>query len=600
MNVPRHHGALELGLIGNCHVAALVNTLGQLVWWCYPNFDGDPAFSRLLAGDEEKGFSDCLLDGMSSSHSEYVRNTAIICTTLEDAAGNAVRITDFAPRFTQYGRQFRPAQLCRLIEPLRGLPRVTLRIRPTHHYGKPCTAFSGSNHILYVGGENTIRLTTDAPLSYIQRETPFVLRRPISMVIGLDEPLDNAPGEVVKTFLKHTFTYWYEWVRALAIPFEWQEVVIRAAITLKLCSFEETGAVIAAVTTSIPEAPDSGRNWDYRYCWLRDAYFVIMALNRLGATKTMERYVDFIATVASGNADLKPLYGIVPDLDLTERIEPDLAGFLGHGPVRVGNQAVEQIQHDVFGSVVLAVAQSFVDQRLPNPGDEGMLRILEPLVARAARLAFEPDAGIWEYRGRQRVHTHSALLCWAACDRVGHISERLGLSQTADQWRKEAKRLREVILRDAWSDSRQTFTGTFGHDALDASVLLMSELGLINAKDPRFVATVECIGRELNVNGHLLRYATADDFGLPETAFMVVKFWYLDALAAIGRREEARELYCELIGARNTYGLLSEDIHPQTGEMWGNIPQTYSMAGLINSAMRLSMSWEEGLCRDSW
>ena len=594
----RHNGALELGLIGNCQVAALVNLRGQLVWWCYPNFDGDPAFSRLVAGDEEKGFSDCLLDGMCSSHSEYLRNTAIISTTLEDAAGNVVRITDFAPRFTLYGRQFRPAQLCRLIEPLHGLPRVTLRIRPTHHYGKPCSAVAGSNHIRYLGGDETIRLTTDAPLSYIQRETPFVLRRPISMVLGVDEPLDDAPEEIVKGYLKHTYTCWYDWVRALAIPFEWQEVVIRAAITLKLCSFEETGAIVAAVTTSIPEAPGSQRNWDYRYCWLRDAYFVIMALNRLGATKTMERYVDFIATVASGDADLRPLYGIVPDMDLSERVEADLAGFLGHRPVRIGNKAVEQMQHDVFGSVVLAVAQSFVDERLPNPGDVGMLRLLEPFAARAARLAFAPDAGIWEYRGRQHVHTHSALVCWAACDRVGHISARLGLGEAAGAWREEARRLRERILQDAWSEKRQCFTGTFGHDALDASVLLMSELGIIDARDPRFIATVDCIGRELNVNGHLLRYATADDFGVPETAFLVVKFWYLDALAAIGRRDEARVLYSELVAARNNYGLLSEDIHPQTGEMWGNIPQTYSMAGLINSAMRLSISWEEGLCRD--
>jgi GH15 family glucan-1,4-alpha-glucosidase len=429
------------------------------------------------------------------------------------------------------------------------------------------------------------------------QETPFALKHPVSLVMGVDEPLDESPEQVVRSFLERTRAGWYEWVRSLAIPFEWQDVVIRAAITLKLCSFEETGAIIAAVTTSVPEAPGTQRNWDYRYCWLRDAYFVVLALNRLGATKTMERYVDFITTVAVEGAELRPLYGVVPAMDLTERIEPDLAGFLGHAPVRVGNQAVEQVQHDVFGSVVLAVLQSFVDQRLPHPGDEGMLRLLESLAERAARNAFVPDAGIWEYRGRQRVHTHSAMLCWAACDRVARIAARLGHGESAARWRKEATRIREGILREAWSERRQSFTGSFGVDDLDASVLLMHELGLIEADDPRFVATVDCIGRELNVNGHLLRYAAADDFGVPETAFLVVKFWYLDALAAIGRRDQARELYAELLAARNSFGLLSEDLHPHTGEMWGNIPQTYSMAGLINTAMRLSMSWEEGLCR---
>lgn len=593
----KHNGALDLGLIGNCRVAALVNRQARLVWWCYPNFDGDPAFSRLLAGDEEKGFCDVLLDGMVSSHSEYQPNTAIIRTTLTDAAGNAVRITDFAPRFLQYGRYFRPAQLCRLVEPVQGLPRVTLRMRPTHHYGKPCEAVAGSSHIRYLGGDQALRLTTDAPLSYVMQETPFALKHPVSLVMGVDEPLDESPEQVVRSFLERTRAGWYEWVRSLAIPFEWQDVVIRAAITLKLCSFEETGAIIAAVTTSVPEAPGTQRNWDYRYCWLRDAYFVVLALNRLGATKTMERYVDFITTVAVEGAELRPLYGVVPAMDLTERIEPDLAGFLGHTPVRVGNQAVEQVQHDVFGSVVLAVLQSFVDQRLPHPGDEGMLRLLESLAERAARNAFVPDAGIWEYRGRQRVHTHSAMLCWAACDRVARIAARLGHGDSAARWRKEAMRIREGILREAWSERRQSFTGSFGVDDLDASVLLMHELGLIEADDPRFVATVDCIGRELNVNGHLLRYAAADDFGVPETAFLVVKFWYLDALAAIGRRDQARELYAELLAARNSFGLLSEDLHPHTGEMWGNIPQTYSMAGLINTAMRLSMSWEEGLCR---
>ncbi len=594
------HGGLELGLIGNSRVAALVNRLGSLVWWCYPNFDGDPVFSRLLAGDEDKGSFDCRLEGMVDARSDYLRNTAVIRTTLTDGAGNAVRITDFAPRFRLYGRNFQPAQLCRLIEPVNGLPRITLRLRPTHGYGLPRRAVAGSNHIRYLGAEDAVRLTTNAPLSYLERETPFALTRPLHMVIGVDEPLEGATDAVVADFLKRTADYWHDWVRTLAVPFEWQEVCIRAAITLKLSSYEETGAIVAALTTSIPEAPGSGRNWDYRYCWLRDAYFVIQALNRLGATRTMERYVDFIATVASGGADLKPLYGIVPDLDLTERIEPNLAGYLGDGPVRVGNQAAEQVQHDVYGSVVLAVAQTFFDERLPAPGDAGMFRRLEPLAERAAKLAFEPDAGIWEYRGRQRLHTHSALLCWVACHRMGLIARRLRLATEAGRWEAEAQRLRERILREAWSECRQCFTGTFGHDSLDASVLLMHEMGLIAADDPRFIATVEVIGRELDNNGHLMRYSAPDDFGTPETAFLVVKFWYLDALAAIGRRDEARALYDDLVALRNRYGLLAEDVHPQDGRLWGNIPQTYSMAGLINTAMKLSRSWEEGMCQGSW
>ncbi|MEZ5730554.1 MAG: glycoside hydrolase family 15 protein, partial [Burkholderiaceae bacterium] len=272
-----------------------------------------------------------------------------------------------------------------------------------------------------------------------------------------------------------------------------------------------------------------------------------------------------------------------------------LQGYLGQGPVRVGNQAAEQIQYDVYGSIVLAVAQSFVDQRLPHTGDEGLYRRLAPLGEHAYARAFTPDAGIWEFRGRTQIHTHSVLLCWVACDRLARIAARLALTEEAGVWHRRAAEIRERLLREAWNESLGAFAGTLGGDYLDASVLLMHELGLVEATDPRFVGTVDAIGEKLSVNGHLLRYAIHDDFGMPETAFLVVKFWYLDALAAMGRRDEARALYAQVLGMRNSYGILSEDVHPLTGQLWGNIPQTYSMAGIVNSAMRLSRSWEEGL-----
>ncbi len=587
---------LDLGLIGNGRVAALINPLGRLVWWCYPRFDSNPVFSKLLAGDEDKGFADVVLDGISERSSDYLRNSAVICTELRDEQGNAVRITDFAPRFKLYGRIFRPAQLIRIIEPIAGVPRITLRVRPTRDYGVPSVGTAGSNHISYPLGNDSFRLTTDAPLSYVQDETPFALMRPVTMVFGPNESFDDAPDSTAQDFLKRTLDYWRDWVRALAVPFEWQSAVIRSAITLKLCSFEETGAIVAAHTTSVSEAPGSERNWDYRYCWLRDAYFVVQALNRLGATRTMEGYIGYIATVAAGAPeDIKPLYGVVPNAPLEERVAPDLAGYLGQAPVRVGNQAAEQNQHDVYGSIVLAVMQSFMDERLPERGDEGLFRRLEPLGELAAKLAFEPDAGIWEYRGRRRVHTHSAILCWVACDRLSRIAIGLGLQPEGSRWRQEADRIRSRILTECWSEKRQAYIAAIGSEDLDASVLLMHDLGILDASDPRFISTVECIGRELNRNGHMLRYAAADDFGEPETAFLVIKFWYLDALASIGRDDEARELFESLLASRNCYGLLSEDLHPETGVLWGNIPQTYSMAGIVNSAMRLSKSWEEGI-----
>jgi GH15 family glucan-1,4-alpha-glucosidase len=593
--------ALDLALIGNCRVAALVNGTGRIVWWCFPGFDSNPVFCRLLAGEEEKGFCDVVVADLASANAGYVRNTAILETELEDRHGGRVRITDFAPRFHRYERIFRPPQLVRRITPVAGLPRITIRVRPCHSYGRPVTGLSvGSNHIRYQGAEPVLRLTTDAPLSYIVQETSFPLTRPLTLILGPDDPFESAVDQTGREFEEHTSDYWYGWVRSLAVPFEWQSAVTRAAMTLLLCSFEETGGIVAAHTTSIPEAPGSGRNWDYRYCWLRDAYFVVEALNRLGTTETMEAYINYIITVAADlQAPLRPVHGIVPGIELDEKISPDLAGFLGHGPVRIGNAAALQDQHDVYGSVVLATTQMFVDERLPRMGDEALFRRLEPLGERAMRLALTPDAGIWEYRERSRVHTHSAALCWAACHRLSLIAGRLGIDDRAAFWRDQAAALREPILSRAWNPARGAFTGVLDGQELDASVLLLADLGLVAATDSRFVSTCDAIGRELRRNGRIMRYTNDDGFGTPKTAFLVCSFWYIDALAAIGRRAEARSLFIDLLAHRNAFGLLSEDIHPETGALWGNIPQSYSMAGIINSAMRLSVRWEDVWCRAS-
>jgi GH15 family glucan-1,4-alpha-glucosidase len=593
--------ALDLAIIGNCRIAALVNPTGRIVWWCFPRFDSDPVFCRLLAGDEEKGFCDVVLADMVQSRSAYVRNTPIVETVLEDSHGGRLRITDFAPRFRMFERTFRSPLIVRRIEPLAGMPRIQIRVRPTHAYGKPTLGHSiGSNHIRYRGSDEVLRVSTDAPLSYITQETAFPLTRPLALFLGPDEPFDGVIEQTAREFEANTRDHWQAWVRSLAVPYEWQEAVIRAAITLQLCSFEETGAIVAAHTTSIPEAPNSGRNWDYRYCWLRDSYFVVQALNQLSDTQTMESYLDYVTTVAAQlNAPLGPVHSIVPGEALEEVVAERLSGFLGMGPVRVGNDAALQEQHDVFGSVILAATQMFIDERLPRMGDETLFRRLEPVGELAFDTALKPDAGIWEYRGRERINTYSAALCWAACDRLGQIAGRLGLAPRWRYWTRKANALRKEIRRRAWSVEKGCFVGALDDPELDASVLRLAEIGLVRPRDPRFVKTCEVIGERLVRNGRVMRYTADDDFGAPETAFLACNFWYLEALAAIGRRDEAREFFVGLLERRNSFGLLSEDIHPQTGALWGNIPQTYSMAGIINSATRLSEKWEDSWCRVS-
>ena len=592
---------LDLAVIGNCRTAALVDPAGRILWWCFPRFDSNPAFCRLLSGAEEKGFCDLVVADLAHASAAYVRNTPILETELEDRNGARLRVTDFAPRFERFERIFRPPQIVRRIVPLSGMPRITLRVRPAHAYGRPASENSlGSNHIRYQGTGDVLRLSTDAPLSYIAQETTFPLTRPLTLILGPDEPFQSDIETTAREFEDRTRDYWQWWVRSLAVPFEWQSAVTRAAITLKLCSFEESGGIVAAHTTSVPEAPGSGRNWDYRYCWLRDAYFVVEALNRLGTTQTMESYINYVTTVtADPSAPLRPVHAIVPSTLPEEQIAPQLAGFLGEGPVRVGNEAALQDQHDVYGSVVLATTQMFVDERLPRMGDATLFRRLEALGEQASKLALKPDAGLWEYRGRARVHTHSAALCWAACDRLSQIADRLGIADRAHYWTAQSEGLRDQILKRAWNEKKGAFVGALEGDELDASVLLLGDLGLVAAKDPRFARTCEAIGHELKRDGRIMRYTSEDDFGHPETAFVVCNFWYIDALAALGRREEARAMFMDLLDRRNSFGLLSEDIHPATGELWGNFPQTYSMAAIINSAMRLSVKWEDVWSRAS-
>lgn len=588
---------LELGLIGNCSISALVDPRGRIVWSCMPRFDGDPVFCALLGNEQGvRGAFAIELQNLARSEQRYLRNTAILVTTLYDHTDGVVEITDFAPRFNQFGRTFCPMMIVRRVRPLSGSPVIRIRLGPTHDYGAgvPTLTF-GSNHIRYVSPQLVLRLTTDASITAVLEQTPFVLERDVTLMIGPDETVPEAPGEIGQRFFGETRNYWQDWVRFLGIPFEWQDAVIRAAITIKLAAFDDTGAIVAAMTTSLPEAPDSGRNWDYRYCWLRDSYFVVAALNRLSVTRTMERYLRYIVNIAANlsGGRLQPVYGINGHADLEESIVSGLPGYLGMGPVRTGNAAYQQVQNDVYGAVVLAATHMFFDERLDRPGNEGLFRRLEALGEMARAVYSQPDAGIWELRNAARIHTFSSVMCWVACDRLTRIAVRLGLNDRAHYWRGHADVIHRAVCENAWDAKQQSFVESFGGKELDASLLLLHELGFLAADDPRFAGTVAAVERHLKRGDFVFRYTQRDDFGEPQTAFVVCTFWYIDALAALGRREEARALFDTLLICRNSLGLLSEDIDPASRRLWGNFPQTYSMVGLINSAMRLSKSWEE-------
>ncbi len=590
--------SLELGVTGNCIISALVDRRARVVWSCLPRLDGDPVFHALVDGDNgdaARGFWSIELGGFERSEQEYRPNTAVLVTRLYSSNGSAIEVTDFCPRFERGNRMFRPQMLVRRVRTLAGTPRICVRLRPSFGYGaiKP-EVTHGSNHVRYVSPDRVLRLTTDAPASYVLSETPFLLETSVDFVLGADESLVDGAHRTARSFQEETESYWRQWTHRLAIPPEWQDAVMRAAITLKLCTFEETGAIVAAMTTSIPEAPASGRNWDYRYCWLRDAFFVVRALNSLAEVETMEHYLRYLANIVGQAPDghLQPVYGIALEQRLEERVIGTLAGYRGMGPVRVGNQAFEHLQHDVYGNVVLAAAQSFFDRRLLRPAtDQDYLR-LERLGEQAYRVYATPDASMWELRTRERVHTSSALMCWAACDRLGRIAAHRALPDRARLWAERAAEIRAAIESRAFDAARGSFVDSFGGSDVEAGLLLMAEVGFLPPADPRFAGTVAAIEGRLRRGPHLFRYAAADDFGLPTTAFNICTFWYIDALARIGRAAEARELFEGMLASRNHLGLLSEDISPESGEHWGNYPQTYSLVGIINAAMRLSRGWE--------
>jgi GH15 family glucan-1,4-alpha-glucosidase len=588
---------LDLAPIGNCSVSALIDRQGRYVWACAPRVDGDPVFSALMNGEApEHGFWTIELDGLASVEQSYIRNTPVLRTVLTAEDGAAVEVLDFAPRHLKHSRTYRPLAFGRIVRPVQGAPRIRIRLRPSAGWGaRRADRTSGSNHIRYLCSDVTLRLTTDCPITHVLEERTFRLERPLAFFLGPDEGFDQEVGPGVQAALDRTVAYWKDWVRTLYLPLDWQEAVIRAAITLKLCAYEETGAIVAAMTTSVPEFPESGRNWDYRYCWIRDAYYTVRALNRLGAVDILENYLVYLRNLvdASAGGHVQPVYGVGLEAGIEERIVTSVEGYRGMKPVRVGNQAHEHLQHDVYGQIVLPLVQSFYDCRLLRPGSCDDFYALEKVGERAFAMHDQVDAGLWEFRTIARVHTYSSVMCWAACDRLAKAAKRLELADRAAFWAERAQIIRERIEAEAFLPDEGRFGASFGGRELDASLLQLVDLGFLEPSDPRQVATFEAIERDLKKGPFLFRYVEPDDFGEPETAFNFCTFWFIEALHLNGRTEEAREIFDQMLARRTNAGLLSEDIALETGELWGNYPQTYSLVGIINCAVLLSRSWTD-------
>jgi GH15 family glucan-1,4-alpha-glucosidase len=582
----------DLGLIGNCQFSALVARDGDVVWCALPRFDSEPVFARLL--DEQRGGNFRIAPASGGTGTQrYLQNTNVLETTFRGEDW-AFRVLDFAPRFVQDDRTFRPTTLVRVVEPLAGSPRVVVTCEPVLGWSQvPPARTEGSNHVRFEGYARPLRLTTDVPLSYLGGQ-PFVLTERRHLALTWGQPVEGGLSGTCARFLSETERYWRRWVKQCDIPPLFQDAVIRSALVLKLHCFEDTGAIVAATTTSIPEHPGSGRTWDYRYCWLRDAYYVLDALRLLGHFEERESFVQFLLDVAGGAPDLslRPLYRVDGRSDLSESAQSSWSGYEGHGPVRVGNLAAVHVQNDVFGELVLALAPVFLDQRFQAEQTGAVLDLVTRLARKGVASAGTPDAGIWEYRSTWTPQTFSSLMSWAGADRMRRIA-RLHAPALEPEFAAAADRLRGEITERTWDEQLGSFVGSYGRRDLDASILQMTILGFLPREDARLARTVDRIAADLGNNGWLMRYRRDDGLGMPHAAFVLCTFWHVQALAALGRTSEANDVMQHALAARSPLGLLAEHFDPVERRLWGNFPQAYSHVGLIHAAFAASPSWAE-------
>ncbi len=581
------------GIIGNCQILALINDHASVDWLCFPRFDSPSVFAKLL--DENQGGSFSIQpETTECKHQQYyLRNTNILITRFETSEG-IFEVHDFAPRFLLQDRYFKATAIYRIVRVISGSPSIIIKCDPKLNYAREqVKPVLGSNHINF---SQELRLTSSAPLSYIQEQQAFKIHNDQYFVLTWGETLEADLKFTAEEFYERTKNYWQLWVKHCSIGLIYQDACIRAALALKLHYFQDTGAFIAAATTSIPEAPHSGRNWDYRFCWLRDAYFTMLALDALGHFEEKEQFTKYLNNIIhfdhkmelSQDAGLQPVYSISGDRELTESTLDHLSGFKGNQPVRIGNAAYTHKQFDVYGEMVLCLTPIFFDRRLISYDLKTLFVDFKFLVEKSIQLFKQPDAGIWEFRSEESIHTFSQVFCWAAVDRGAKVALHMGYKDLAEEWQAKAKEMQETILKEAWSEDEQMFTQRFQGHTADASNLLMFQLGIIDAKDPRFISTVKRYGEILRKDDYIFRYVTADDFGFPQTSFTICTFWYISALIAIDEVTEARRLYENLLNKTNHLGLLSEDIDPATDSLWGNFPQTYSLVGIILVAQQLA------------
>lgn len=581
------------GIVGNCNISAYINHNGSIDWLSLPRPDSAPVFGKLL--DEDAGHFSIEVKDTDESRQNYLENTNILQTQYLSSNKTVLNVFDFCPRFRQHERMFRPSMLIRIFEPTEGAA-IKLNCKVTNGWKKEVVKGSkGNSHLRFELENGTLRLLTNIPLTYLLENTEFYLTEKAYIVLSWDQAVEEDLSEVCERFFQKTEEYWKIWVKHCSIPTLFQKDVIRSALALKLHCYEDTGAILAALSTSLPEEVGNIRNWDYRYCWIRDAYFSLTAFRNLGHFEEMEGFLRFLTEVArdySKHDVFPPVFRLDKSLPLPEQSMMHWSGWKQSQPVREGNQAAEHTQLDAYGEMILSISPIFFDQRFSHLRTKELENLLWELGKKCEDSLGKPDAGLWEIRGGWKEHTFSNLMSWAGLDRLQRL-KRLGFLPN-DGWNLQSA-LDKSVQRIQLSTQSEVFRNSPSDDTIDASLVLSTILKYPNQQVN--LSTLEEVIAQLQLedSGLFFRYKRSDDFGTPDSAFLICSFWVVQALVRHNQRDRAFDIFCKVSQTKNSLGLFSEHFHPNTKRQLGNFPQAYSHVGFINAAFDISPSWNSFL-----
>lgn len=583
---------LDYGVIGNCRTAALVSKTGSLDWCCLPDFDSSTIFAKLL-DDKIGGSFEILVDDNYNIRQSYLKNTNILRTEFSSVEGR-FELLDFMPRYKlEYGGYNNPPDIIRYFKYISGRPQFSIKYQPKLEYARHETFTSLKDDFIKSdtreGEYDSLYLYTDLSKKDLLDSRKITLNESAFILLSYHQKILNQTCESQYLKLQKTEVYWLDWANKITSFSKYQDEIIRSALTLKLLTYDKTGAVLAAVTTSLPETIGEERNWDYRFCWIRDASMAIKVMTKLGHLNTANRFMNFVIDIIPDKDEkIQIMYGINRQKTLVEEELSHLSGYENSAPVRIGNAAYVQKQNDIYGVLMDVIYQHIELFKTSVEISESLWTITRSIVKIVQNNWREPDKGIWEIRAEEKHFTFSKVLCWVAIDRAIEVARLIKMESHINKWQTLADEIKADIYKNAWNEKVQSFTQFYGSNDQDAANLLMEPYGFISAKDEKYKLTVRAIENDLCQNGLMYRYKNKDDFGTPSSSFTICTFWLINGLYSIGERAKAKSLFEQLLTYSNHLGLFSEDIDFNTKRLLGNFPQAYSHLALIETAIKLS------------